>query len=193
MKIVTLEDHFSTSMFREALPLNPIFAEFYPLRGKQVGVDIVAELQDLGRTRLAAMDAAGIDVQVVSLTAPGCEGLDAETAVPVAKDANDRLFDAVKAHPGRLAGFAALPTADPDASAKELERAVMRLGFKGAMINGHARGRYLDDKKYWSIFRVCRGAGRADLSAPDTASSECDEDLLRGLRRTKLGGVGFCP
>jgi hypothetical protein len=51
-----------------------------------------SELQDLGRTRLAAMDGAGIDVQVVSLTALSCEELDAESAVPVAKDANDRLF-----------------------------------------------------------------------------------------------------
>src|SRR5215469_11859316 len=109
MRIVTLEDHFATSMFREKLPLNPIFAEFYPLRGKHVGVDIVAELQNVGDTRIRAMDAAGIDVQVVSLTAPGCEALDTETAVGVAQDANDRLFEAVKAHPDRLAGFAALP------------------------------------------------------------------------------------
>ncbi|MBV8453508.1 MAG: amidohydrolase family protein [Deltaproteobacteria bacterium] len=98
------------------------------------------------------MDAAGIDLQVVSLTAPGCEALDAETAIPIAKDANDRLCETVKAHPDRLAGFAALPTADPDASAEELERAVGQLGLKGTMINGHVRGRYLDDKKYWRIF-----------------------------------------
>ena len=117
-----------------------------------MGVDIGAELLDLGSSRLAAMDAAGIDLQVVSLTAPGCEALDAETAIPIAKDANDRLCETVKAHPDRLAGFAALPTADPDASAEELERAVGQLGLKGTMINGHVRGRYLDDKKYWRIF-----------------------------------------
>src|SRR5216683_6127301 len=152
MKIITLEDHFSTPMFREALPPIPALSAVISQRGKQVGVDVAAELLDLGPSRLAAMDAAGIDLQVISLTAPGCEGLDAESAVPIARDANDRLFDAVKAHPGRLAGFAALPTADPDASAKELERAVTRLGFKGAMINGHVRGRYMDDKKYWGIF-----------------------------------------
>jgi predicted TIM-barrel fold metal-dependent hydrolase len=191
MKIITLEDHFATSMFREALPLNPIFAEFYPQRGKQVGVDIVAELQDLGRTRLAAMDAAGIDVQVVSLTAPGCEGLDAETAVPVAKDANDRLFDAVKAHPDRLAGFAALPTADPDASAKELERAVTRLGFKGAMINGHARGRYLDDKKYWSIFECAQALGVPIYLHPTLPHPNVMKTYFEGYEELSLAAWGF--
>jgi predicted TIM-barrel fold metal-dependent hydrolase len=156
MKIITLEDHFATPTFTAALPLPPVLSEVYALRGKQVGVDIRAELMDLGSSRLAAMDAAGIDLQVVSLTAPGCEGLDAESAVSIAKDANDRLFDAIKAHPKRLAGFAALPTADPEAAAEELERAVTRLGFKGAMINGHVRGSYLDDKKYWSIFECAQ-------------------------------------
>ena len=34
---------------------------------------------------------------------------------------------------------------------KELERTVRQLGFKGALINGHTRGRYLDDKFFWPI------------------------------------------
>jgi Amidohydrolase len=139
MRIITLEDHFTTSLFREAAPPNPALAAVVSQRGKQAGVDIAAELLDLGSSRLAAMDAAGIDLQVVSLTAPGCEALDAETAVPIAKDANDRLSEAVRGHPDRLAGFAALPTADPDAAAEELERTVRQLGLKGAMINGHVR------------------------------------------------------
>jgi uncharacterized protein len=121
MKIITLEEHFST---RGGFYCHSRLISGNRPAGKQVGVDIAAELLDLGPSRLAAMDAGGIDVQVVSLTAPGCEGLDAESAIPIARGANDRLFDAVKARPDRLAGFAALPTADPDASAEELERAV---------------------------------------------------------------------
>src|ERR1700736_23475 len=103
MKIITLEDHFTTSLFKEAVPPNPALSAIVSQRGKQGGIDIAAELLDLGSSRLAAMDAAGIDLQVLSLTAPGCEALDAETAVPIARDANDRLFEAVKAHPDRLA------------------------------------------------------------------------------------------
>jgi uncharacterized protein len=97
------------------------------------------------------MDAAGIDVQVLSLTAPGVEQLDAAEAVPFARVMNDTLTEAVHRHPDRLAGFAALPTAEPDAAADELRRTVATHGFKGALINGHSRGRYLDDKFFWPI------------------------------------------
>jgi predicted TIM-barrel fold metal-dependent hydrolase len=118
----------------------------------RVGHDLEAELGNLGDTRIAAMDAAGIDLQVMSFTQPGCERFEAETAIPMARDANDRVSEAVKAHPDRFAAFAALPTASPTESAKELERAVKRLGLKGALINGLARGSFLDDRKYWDIF-----------------------------------------
>jgi predicted TIM-barrel fold metal-dependent hydrolase len=97
------------------------------------------------------MDAAGIDVQVLSLTAPGVEQLDATEAVALARAANDRLAEAVRRHPSRFAGFAALPTAAPDIAADELERTIHTYGFKGALINGHSRGRYLDDPFFWPI------------------------------------------
>ncbi len=61
------------------------------------------------------------------------------------------MADAVRSHPGRFAGFAALPTAAPDAAAEELERTVAAHGFVGALINGHAQGRYLDDEFFWPI------------------------------------------
>src|SRR6266852_2942360 len=80
-------------------------------------------LEDLGALRLREMDAAGIDIQVLSHAAPATQRLDAETAVRVARAANDRLREAVGVHPARFAAFAALPTADPQAAADELERA----------------------------------------------------------------------
>lgn len=98
------------------------------------------------------MDRAKIDVQVLSLTSPGTEQLEAADAMAFAREANDFLADAVKKNPARLAGFAALPTAIPDKAAEELERMVREHGFKGALINGHCRGRYLDDKFFWPIF-----------------------------------------
>jgi predicted TIM-barrel fold metal-dependent hydrolase len=97
------------------------------------------------------MDAAGIDVQVLSLNAPGVEQLDATEAVRLAHDSNDILADAVRRHPTRFAGFASLPTMSPETAVEELERTVRKLGFKGACINGHTRGRYLDDKFFWPI------------------------------------------
>jgi predicted TIM-barrel fold metal-dependent hydrolase len=97
------------------------------------------------------MDAAGIDVQVLSLRSPGVQQLDATEAMELARDANDRLAEAVRRHPSRFAGLATLPTAVPDTASDELERMVCEHGFKGAVINGHTRGRYLDDKFFWPI------------------------------------------
>src|SRR5258707_307407 len=106
-------------------------------------------LDDLGTLRIREMDEAGIDMQVISHGAPSTQRLDAATAVPLAKRANDRLHEAVRAHPERFAGFAALPTADPKAAADELERAVEKLGFKGAMVHGPTNGVFFDDKRFW--------------------------------------------
>src|SRR6266702_4204362 len=109
-------------------------------------------LDDLSELRLAEMDEAGIDVQVLSHGAPSTQRLDPETAVRLARSANDRLARAIVAHPDRFAGFAALPTPDPQAAADELERTVTTLGFKGAMIHGRSQGQFHDDKRFWPIF-----------------------------------------
>jgi 2,3-dihydroxybenzoate decarboxylase len=157
MKVITLEDHFTTPRANALLPALDGARLHHKLGlNRLLGHDVDAELLDLGKSRLAAMDGAGIDYQVVSLTAPGCQGYDAETSLAMARDANDRLFEAIKAHPDRLGGFAALPTPDPAASVKELERAVTRLGLKGALINGHTQGSFLDDRKYWGIFECAQ-------------------------------------
>jgi predicted TIM-barrel fold metal-dependent hydrolase len=108
-------------------------------------------LSDLGDKRIAEMDSAGIDVQVLSLTAPSVQQLDATEAVELTREANDYLVEAMQLYPKCFVGFATLPTADPNISAEELERMVNEHGFKGGNINGHTRGRYLDDKLFWPI------------------------------------------
>jgi predicted TIM-barrel fold metal-dependent hydrolase len=137
MRTITIEEHFVTP-------------DFVKLTGAQA-TPMGAKLSDLGERRIADMDAAGIDVQVLSLNAPGVQQLDATEAVKKAHDTNDILADAVRRFPTRLAGFASLPTMSPEAAVEELERTVSKLGFKGAMIDGHTRGRYLDDKFFWPI------------------------------------------
>jgi len=115
-------------------------------------VELRRRLDDLGTLRIKEMDEAGIDVQVISHGAPALQRMDAASSVPLARRANDRLREAVLAHPDRFAAFAALPTADPKAAADELERAVVRLGFKGAMVHGPTNGVFFDDKRFWPIF-----------------------------------------
>ncbi|HTT79867.1 MAG TPA: amidohydrolase family protein, partial [Stellaceae bacterium] len=114
---------------------------------------VAALLDDVGQGRIADMDAAGIDIQVLSHGAPSIQKIaDAALAVRLGRAANDRLAETVRAHPDRFAAFAMLPTADPQAAADELERAVTRLGFKGAMVHGLAGGRFLDERRFWPIF-----------------------------------------
>jgi 2,3-dihydroxybenzoate decarboxylase len=91
-------------------------------------------------------------VQVISHGAPSTQRLDSKTAVRRARSANDRLAQAIAAHPDRFAGFAALPTPDPEAAADELERTVTTLGFKGAMVHGLTNGVFFDDRRFWPIF-----------------------------------------
>ena len=112
-----------------------------------------AKLDDLGALRIKEMDEAGIDVQVISHGAPAMQRIDAATAVPLAKRANDRLAAAVAQHPDRFAAFANIPVNDPKAAADELERAVDKLGMKGAMVHGLTQeGLFFDDKRFWPIF-----------------------------------------
>jgi predicted TIM-barrel fold metal-dependent hydrolase len=114
--------------------------------------EVVDRMYDLAEWRLKEMDAAGIDVQVLSHGAPSTQKLSGDGAVALTQRVNDRLAAAVAIKPDRFAGFAALPTCDPAAAADELERAVNKLGFKGAMIHGLANDRFLDDKFFWPIF-----------------------------------------
>ena len=140
-QVIALEEHYFdpqvTQHFAKAESRSP---------------EIRERLFEVGAGRLADKDENGIDVQVLSHGPPATQRMDTATAVPVARKANDRLFEIKRSAPGRFEGFAALPTADPQAAAEELERAVAKLGFKGAMIHGLANGLFLDDKRFWPIF-----------------------------------------
>jgi uncharacterized protein len=148
MRTITLEEHCLTPELREVL--GPQIHPYYPVHTWPPALE--ARLGDIGEGRIAEMDAAGIDMQVLSTAQPGFEHTEAARAIPAARGFNDRVAEAVAAHPDRFAAFAALPTADPDAAASELERAVRSLGMKGAMVNGRTQERFLDDQFFWPIF-----------------------------------------
>ena len=137
-KVIALEEHFTSPGLRA-------------LRGEK-DTPVQRKLDDLGELRIREMDEAGIDLQVISENNPATQNLDAETAVKLARASNDVLHEAVRRHPDRFAGFATLPTPDPKAAADELERAVAKLGFRGAMIMGLTQGHFMDDKRFRPIF-----------------------------------------
>ncbi len=109
-------------------------------------------LHDFTGIRLAEMDAAGVDVQVLSHGAPSTQKLPPETAAAVTRGVNDRLAATIAGHASRFAAFAALPTAVPEQAADELERTTKQLGFKGAMLHGLANGGFLDHQRFWPIY-----------------------------------------
>jgi predicted TIM-barrel fold metal-dependent hydrolase len=190
MKTIAIEEHFITPMYREKVAANE-FRNFYlKSRSEQLGHDIIEENADLGASRLAHMDAAGVDVQVLSFGSPGPQAFGADVAIPMARDANDHAHATVKAHPGRFAAFAALPTADPQASAKELERCV-GLGFKGAMIHGHTQGSFLDDRKYWAIFEAAQALDVPIYLHPTLAHPGALDSYFKGYEELARAGWGF--
>jgi predicted TIM-barrel fold metal-dependent hydrolase len=186
MRVIAIEEHFLTPLYREKVGANEYRNFYLTSRGRQMGHDIVEQNMDLGAKRLAHMDAHGVDVQVLSFGSPGPQAFAADVAIPMARDANDRLHATMKAHPTRFAGFAALPTADPRAAVEELERCVTQLGFRGAMIHGHQQGEFLDARKYWPIWELAQKLGvpvylHPALPHPDALKAYFDgfEELAR--------------
>ncbi len=138
MPVIALEEHYFDR-------------ELAALPGYGAPPPIAKKLYDLDGERIEAMDRAGIDVQVLSHNAPSGQGLGADGSELIRR-VNDRLAELCTRHPKRFFGFAALATADPDAAARELERCVKELGFKGAMLHGPTGIRFMDEPFFWPVF-----------------------------------------
>jgi 5-carboxyvanillate decarboxylase len=108
---------------------------FYMSSPSERARHIMRCLQDLDQVRIAHMDEAGIDHQVLALA------------------------DAVKRHPKRFTGMIAVPVQDPQEAAKEIERGVTKLGMHSVVINSHTHGEYLSDPKFWDIFAAAEQHG----------------------------------
>jgi uncharacterized protein len=152
MKIIALEEHFITPDMASAWHrLDPQWQDL-ALRATQG--DMGRSLLDLGAQRIAAMDDAGIDVQVLSALPPGVQNLAADVAVALQVDLNDLVAETVRTNPDRFQGLATLATPDPEAAARELERAVTKLGMNGAMLYGRTRDQNADHTEYWPIYEA---------------------------------------
>ncbi len=151
MRKITLEEHFTPQVYQRYLRQTAPSSRFPS--------PIEAKLGDVGKVRLDAMDEAEIAIQVLSLSMPGLERVPPTDAIPLARDINDEMAEVVGQSNGRYAAFAALPTLEPQAAADELERAVRKLGFKGAMLNGQPKDGFLDETRYWELFARAEALG----------------------------------
>jgi predicted TIM-barrel fold metal-dependent hydrolase len=152
MRIITVEEHFHhpSSIARvQALAGPPPVAPDAGFAGfLEEFMPDADSAERLGGKRLAHMDRAGVDVQVVSHGANHPGSLDHPEAVVLCRQVNDALAQQIAEHPSRFRGFASVPLHDPNAAADELKRCVNELGFVGALTMGTCGARFLDDERF---------------------------------------------
>ena len=147
-KVIAVEEHF----------MHTTLTEHFGGGGHQ-SERIQSRLYDYAGIRIEEMDAAGIDMQVLSHQSPGSQRLSNDIAAQACRSVNDALAGIIAQAPSRFSGFAMIPTMLPDAAADELQRSVEELGLKGAMIHGLSQGEMVDVEKYWPIFACAEKLG----------------------------------
>jgi 5-carboxyvanillate decarboxylase len=140
---------------------------------------LLRRLLDFEKERLSIMDQAGVDMHVLSLTAPGVQMLDADAGTALAAEANDQLAETIKKHPTRFAGLASFAPQDPNRAAKEIERAIGTLKLNGLIVNSHTNGEYLDEPKFYPIFEAAVSQNAAIYIHPRNLPQHAD-DILQG-------------
>lgn len=170
MGIISLEEHFATPGIIDAWrKLEPAIRDL--AIDKSTGNDAERRLRECGELRLQAMNEAGIDIAVLSHTTPGVQCLAPQQAVPLAREANDRLATVVRDRPDRFQGLATLSMGAPGDAARELERAVSQLGLDGAMLFGRNGDRHLDHPSFRPVFEVASSLRAPLYIHPQTRNS----------------------
>ena len=134
------------------------------------GGGFIDRLLDLEEERIKIMDENGVDMHLLSLTAPGVQMFDADTALDLAVLANDRMAEVISRHPKRFAGLASFPPQSPKRAAKEMERAINKLKLNGFVVNSHTNNEYLDNSKYWPVLEAAEALDACIYIHPRAAS-----------------------
>lgn len=172
---IDLEAHFYTKaafdylQTRKDFPLltketdagayNLRFTELVTLFQTQEFIDCLCEMDS---KRIAAMDKAGLDIQVLSFSSPGIDEFypDHKAAASMMVEINNCLAEAIKKNPTRFMGFATISPYTVPQSIKELERAIGQLGFVGWLAHANfGENKYFDDKEYWPLLEAAEGLG----------------------------------
>ena len=195
MKKIDVENHFATDAWVDALYKNTGYPRLinqeerpfleYADQVLQPFDRVLAKLLDLDTGRLEDMDATGIDVAVLSLTAPGVEQFPPALGSALAATINDTLAEAISRHPARFMGFAALAPRDVETAVAELERAVRELGLRGWGTHSNFGDSYLDEKRYWPILDKAEELGVPIYIHPTVPKIE--EMRTYGLRLAPFG------
>ena len=113
---------------------------------------MVERLLDVAALRLREMDEAGIDLQVLSHTAPSVQKLDPEIGVRLARVANDRLYEAVRAHPRASPASPRCPRPIRKRPPTSWNGPSPSSASRARWCTASRNNRFLDDKMFWPIF-----------------------------------------
>ena len=183
---IALEEHFLSPGLVDYW--RPTMTEVAPERGEY----FFRNLTDFGEPRLQNMDRAGIARAVLSIAGPGVQAeRDTATATRRARESNDFLAREIEKRSDRYSGFAHLAMQDAKAAADELERCIRELKFRGAMINGHTQGQYLDDPALYPFWERADALGAAIYIHP--ADPVAQPSVLFGYKvlMRPMWGWGF--
>lgn len=128
--------------------------------------------------RIANMDAAGVDLAVVSLTCPNVFWGDAATSLRAAQLSNDEMAGASGRFPDRLRWFASLPWQHPDLAIAELERS-LAAGAVGVMTLANVDGVPLTDPRFARVWAAIDAHALPVLVHPTTPPGSDELDLTR--------------
>ena len=187
MRIVALEEHVTIPSLVATIPKELILQRGFPPPDKQPNATraVAEKLKEFGDPRIADMDAAGVTVQVLSISGPGADLLPPDEGAAWATQANDVLADAVRKYPGSLRRLR--PSADdsaPQAAATELERCVRNRSVLSArLINGLTQDKFLDDPMFEPLLAKAESARRSDLSASQHSAGVGPKSVLRRAAR----------
>lgn len=180
MRVIAIEEHWTTAGIDRALRAQPAGVRDESVALNDRG-DIPERLLDIGEQRIAAMDAAGVDLQILSIAPPGTHGLPARQAIALSRDANDRASEAVERYPTRLRAMTTLPMSDPDAAVAELDRTASAPGHVGIMSCGRSGERSLDDPVYDELLAAAADLGRPVFLHPQIPPNPVREASYRGF------------
>jgi aminocarboxymuconate-semialdehyde decarboxylase len=138
--------------------------------------------------RIQAMDAAGVDIAVVTLTSPNVYWGSAKTSLSASKIINDDMAARQKQYPGRIRFMCSLPWQHPKLAVAELKRACDELGAVGVMVLANIGGVSLTDRKFAPIWKEIDKRGLPVLVHPTAPPGTAELDVMR---YNLIASVGF--
>ena len=142
------------------------------------------QLLDLEGERLAIMDATGVAMHLLSVTIPGVQMFAPDRGAAMAIATNDTLAAVVARHLTRFAGLACMAPQAPVQAAREMERAITKLGLNGFIINSHTNNRYLDDPFFAPVLEAAEALDRPIYLHPRAPSN----GMAAPFRDYSIGG-----